>query len=607
MLRTRLFLNLAPFVVILLAIGVYAIVLFSRLVEGVDLVVMKNYQSVVGMQTMEVALAKMQGGVLMAFENIEALGQQIFSENARLFETNLNAQLKSATPGQERALSQQLKSNYRSLHATGLRIFEETQKETCQQLYNTEFYPALARVTDQLRAIRDLNHQAILRTKDSAGQSVRDVTRLMILGLVIALLLASFACYRLGQSILSPIQSLTRATHEVALGNLQEPVPVESTDELGQLALSFNRMTTQLQEYRQSTSEHILRLHRTMEAALASFPDPIYVLNRAGQIAVRNPTATELSEELGTQDRLPPRLGEIAQRVLETGQDYRPNHFQAAIQLVVKGAPKFFLPRVVTMRDRQSALIGVAVVLYDITRFRLLDDAKSNLVATVSHELRSPLTSLRMALHLLTDPKLGTFNARQGELVVTAREDAERLLRILNDLLDLTRLEQGQTGLQLEEVAPAELIEKAVAQMQEATRAKNVSLQRAVESDLPKVKVDVQRFSHVFSNLISNALKYSPPSGTISLRATQLDNQSVQFSVADQGPGVPDEYQRRVFERFFRVPGQPKTGAGLGLSIAREIVLAHGGRIGVRSEPGHGSDFFFVLPCGSQEDSAGAD
>jgi signal transduction histidine kinase len=237
----------------------------------------------------------------------------------------------------------------------------------------------------------------------------------------------------------------------------------------------------------------------------------------------------------------------------------------------------------------------VAVVLYDVTRFRLMDSAKTNLVATVSHELNTPLTSLLMALHLLLEESVGHLTTQQRELLEAARNDTERLLRLLNDLLDLARLEEGNEGLHKEKVAPAELIRTVIKESADKVLSRGLKMNCAIEPGLPKVAVDRQRISHVFNNLMANAIKYSPPAGEIFLSVARAEDRGVEFSITDQGPGIPEEFQVRIFDRFFRAPGQTKTGAGLGLSIAREITVAHGGRIGVRSTPGHGSTFCVAL------------
>jgi len=243
---------------------------------------------------------------------------------------------------------------------------------------------------------------------------------------------------------------------------------------------------------------------------------------------------------------------------------------------------------------------GVAVILENVTRMLLLDDVKSNLIATVSHELKTPLTSVRMALYLLDEKTVGPLNDKQGELTAAAKEDADRLLRTLNDLLDLARLERGSAPLQVIEISPAELVASAERATRDAVHAGGFVLTTEVAPNLPTVPVDRQRIAYVFTNFITNATKYSPAGSAIKVGAetgkTRAGKPCVRFSVKDQGPGITPDQQEHIFERFYRVPGTNKSGAGLGLSIAREIVAAHGGEIGVISRPGDGSEFFFVIP-----------
>ncbi len=281
--------------------------------------------------------------------------------------------------------------------------------------------------------------------------------------------------------------------------------------------------------------------------------------------------------------------------ILLLGENFLPHSFDAALSYRLNGAERSYLPRVLTMRNEEDALFGVAVVLYDVTRFRLLDAAKTHLVGTVSHELKTPLTSVRMVLYILLEKTLGALNPKQEELLETARTDTERLLRILNDLLDLARLEEGVAELHREKVAPAELLQVVVEETADKAAARSLKIDCAVDPDLAQVLVDRQRIGYVFANLLTNAIKHSPAGGQVRLRATRAVDQGIQFTVADDGPGIPPQYQQRIFDRFFRVPGQTRTGAGLGLSIAREIAVAHGGRISVKSAPGHGAIFYLEL------------
>lgn len=606
MLRTRLFLSLVPFVVLLLATGAYAIILFARLVHRVDATVSGNYRSILVAQAMRLELTAIEREAWTSSTGTN-VATPAFMQLQQQFEANLSLLTNGMSQPAEQELTRKLATNYAAFKRAMIVFNAAGGAENRQRTYQTGVTPGVLALDHTLEKIRDLNDRAILATRESIQQIMRDITRPMLIGMVVTLVIALYAYRRLSRSILMPIESLTRATWELSQGNWHQPVPVGSRDELGQLAVAFNTMAAQLQEYRQSTSAEIVRLHRTMETTLASFPDPIFVLNQKARIELKNPAADEFAAGLGLTERLPGELQQIAESALARGENFLPHTFDDVVSYHPPAGEKFYLPRVLVMRDKRNVTFGVAVVLYDVTRFRLLDAAKTNLVATVSHELKTPLTSLRMALHILLEKTIGRINARQDEMLRGARDDAERLLRILNDLLDLARLEAGNAELRKEPVPPGELLEHVAREAADQAAAGRVRVHWSAESPLPAVHVDRQRISHVFGNLVSNAIKHSPAGADVKLHAVSGEEGGVQFTVTDSGPGVPEEFQSRIFDRFFRVPGQDKTGAGLGLSIAREITVAHGGRIGVRGGPGQGSQFFVILPAASAVDAAAGD
>jgi signal transduction histidine kinase len=327
-------------------------------------------------------------------------------------------------------------------------------------------------------------------------------------------------------------------------------------------------------------------------------------------VEFRNPEADQLAVKLlfAGVTRLPSQVDEKVEEVKASGHDYLPTLLKDAIKFHIDGQDRYFLPRIVLLRDDSRDVFGVAVILENVTRMLLIDDVKSNLIATVSHELKTPLTSIRMALYLLHEKAVGPLTEKQGDLVSTARDDTDRLLKTLNDLLDLAKLEHGPAVLEFTRVAPGELVENAVHEMREIAQAAEVALKAEVAPNLPEVRIDRQRMDYVITNLIFNAIKYSPKGGEVVVRAdhtkTRAGAHAVRFSVKDHGPGIAPEHQGHIFERFFRVPGTTKSGAGLGLSIAREVVAIHQGEIGVLSQPGKGSEFFFVLPFITEQASA---
>jgi len=261
----------------------------------------------------------------------------------------------------------------------------------------------------------------------------------------------------------------------------------------------------------------------------------------------------------------------------------------------VEGGERCFLPSASPVYGEEGEVAGAAIVLRDVTRLRRADELKNDLVAFVAHEFRTPLTSLQMAIHLCAEQVVGPLTEKQADLLFAGRQDCERLADIVEDLLDVSRMQEGVLGLNKAPVAAEALAEAAVASHAEEATAKSVLLTSELLPSTGAVLADGERVRLVFDNLLGNALRFAPAGGAVAVRGKR-DGDAVRFEIHDTGPGIPKEHQPLVFEKFYRAPGARAEGAGLGLFIARQIVQAHGGAIGVESEPGSGTTFWFTLP-----------
>ncbi len=603
MLRWRLSVGLVTLMALLIAVGIYAVWLFNNLGSAVDQVLENNYRDIKAINQIRVATSRINGtyftvdrGVSGAFDKTFYYDNRVVIDQAmQILRTNQPSPAAFALVKRFEAALTTYFDLYDQFFKPGPRRPED------DRMIRQQIQDSTLLVTELAEQILQANEQAMFDADRVARAKSTDSIHFMLVAMALALLISGYASYRLGKSLLEPIHLLTDFTGKIGEGNLDITVPVISEDELGKLASSFNTMAGQLRAYRQTTTEQIFNLNQTMEVTLATFPDPIFVLDREQQIRLCNPAAQRFADDLGFVEGLPPELATKVGEVLETRQDYLPSTFKDAYYYRISDQEKSFLPRVLMMWNQDRTPHGVAVVLQDITRFRLLDDVKTNLVSTVSHELRTPLTSIRMALHILLEKKLGALTPKQSELLVVAREDSERLLRTLNDLLDLSRLEDSSHELHYDRVAPSDILREVAGETAEVAHRAGVRVELEADSHLPSLPMDRVRMKHVFINLIENAVKHSQDQGVVTVRVCPVDGSLLRFSVIDDGEGVPAEYQSRVFEKFFRVPGQPRGGAGLGLSIARQIVQAHHGHIGVISEPGRGAEFYCDLPLEEPE------
>jgi NtrC-family two-component system sensor histidine kinase KinB len=303
-----------------------------------------------------------------------------------------------------------------------------------------------------------------------------------------------------------------------------------------------------------------------------------------------------LMDSLNSRGELPAQVRRHLAEAAVTGPDYRLDDLKQALLFRIDEQEFYFLPRIFRIVLEDGTTFGRALMLVDVTRFRWLDEMKSDMLSTLSHEIKTPLTGIRLVLHLLLEKSVGNLNPSQEEIVTTARNDCERLLKTLNSLLDLARMESGKAQLNIREMPSQRVADEIFAEWKDRAHAGSHLLEMDVQSSLPKILVDLERILIVFENFFSNALKYGYPDSEIFVRVRSIGREFVRFSIVNSGPGLSDEEQARVFDKFYRAPGQPGEGAGLGLSIARQVVQAHEGRIGVFSERGKLTEFFCDLP-----------
>jgi len=426
----------------------------------------------------------------------------------------------------------------------------------------------------------------------------------------LALLAGAVATARFTHGTLRPIFVLRQAAARIGQQDFEARAQVPGRDELAALARDFNAMAERLAELQRSSVGELLKARQAAQAAIDSLPDPVLIFDLAGRVAEANdaaeaglalrPGAVGEPAALLKDPAVREAIEEIRAHVLSGKGPYLPRGYASALRLPSAQGERFWLPRAVPLRSPEGAVIGATVVLQDVTAARRIEELRDDLVATVAHELKSPLTSLRMAVHLCVEEAAGPLSDTQADLLHAARQDCERLQSIIDDILDLARIQSGRLELRREPLYGEELVVAVVDAHRPAALERGIQLSPVVLPDGPKVLGDRERLELVLGNFVTNALRHTPDAGRIDVRCA-ADGAVLRFEVEDTGEGIPPEYQARVFDRFFRVPGRSTKGSGLGLAIAREIVQAHDGAIGVSSEPGRGSCFWFTLPLAEPE------
>ncbi len=599
-LRGKLALGFGGLVAIIVAVGIHNVTRIAELGQSIDVILRENYRSVLACQEMEEALDRMDSGAVFVLLGDERRGKAQIAQNAPRFEKALDVELHNITipgEGEKAALLEQLFGRYR----TAIKAMTDpaVRRATRRGTYFSELLPLFQRIKGTADDILRMNQKSMVDRDAQARRQAATVLRQVYFMVFAAVIVAAAFLFLTGGWILRPITRLTRSANEIRNGNLDVVVPTGSRDEIGRLSDAFNEMAAGLREFRRTGQARLLRMQRATQRAFDSLPDAIAVVGPGGEVEVATEAAREafgLRPDAALRDLPFPWMPGLFEEALSKGRPAELQGAEAVVQRFFRNEEKFYRPRAVPIRDSGKEPAGVVLVLQDVTQQRRQDEMKSGVIATVSHQLKTPLTSVRMAMHLLLEEKVGALSPRQADLLVAAREDADRLDAIVRDLLDIGRIESGKVRMDLRALSPGELILVAMEPYRSAARDQGVALTAEAPDGLPKVWADPTRIAHVFANLLSNALKYTLPGGRIALSA-QAGEEAVRFQVADTGVGIPGRYLPHLFEQFFRVPDQgPGTGAGLGLAIVKEIVEAHGGTVAVESREGAGSTFSFTLP-----------
>jgi signal transduction histidine kinase len=601
----KLLLAQAPIALALAIVGVFSVIVVSYLGTHSQTILKDNYRSVLAAQRMKEAIERMDSAALFLVAGESQKGLAQAEKNRPVFEAELKVQEGNITEAGEKEFTAGLRNAWLEYQSKFAKLGKTVNAVEAKQLYFSELESAFYKVKTAADEILAINQDTMVRKSDSVRRTAERMNAVTITVALAALALGLFVSTLLTRRMLKPLSALSEATRRLGEGHFDTRARVHGSDELAGLAHDFNAMAASLAEYRKSSLGELLQAHLSMQAAIDSIPDPVAIFSVEGNLQNVNHAAETLlglKTDSGSKEPLKnvdastrAVLERVRSHILSGKGAFVPRGFEDAVQLSTLMGDRYFLPRGAPVYETRGVIVGATVILQDVTRLRRFEELKNDLVATVAHEFRTPLTSLRMAVHLCTEQVAGPLTDKQAELLHAAREDCDRLQVMVDDFLDLSRIESGRVELFPLPTKVSSLIMGAVDEYKADADAKGVILSAEVSLQELSVLADHDRIGHVFSNLIGNAVRHTPTGGSITLGAQAVDS-SVRFTVADTGTGIPKEYQERIFEKFYQVPESGPRGTGLGLYIAKEIVRAHGGDIGVESEPGKGSTFWFTLP-----------
>jgi NtrC-family two-component system sensor histidine kinase KinB len=412
--------------------------------------------------------------------------------------------------------------------------------------------------------------------------------------LVIGFITAHGIAKRFGE----PIEALAAAADHISQGNFEVQLPISSAAEMNQLTHRFGSMAAALRRHQETNVDELRAGQQRLQAVLDSIDDGLLMIDRQGLLEHLNPVAqrqlgwndSQLGKPLGAAMQRP-EMDEQIQLILRGGSLERALE---DLSFEVEGETRLLSYSLTPVSHAQGQILGAVMVLHDVTEQRAFERVRSEFVLRASHELRTPVTGMHMAFGLLQERVHFDPASREYDLLSTVNEEMQRLMQLINDLLNFSRYQSGQQKLNLAPCTVGDLLTRAEARYQGPALEKGITLAIDEQEGLPRLLVDQGQLDRVIDNLMDNALRHTPENGRIHLQARR-HAERVIISVEDNGEGIAYGQQGRIFEPFVQV-GRKKGGAGLGLALCKEIVQLHGGRMGVYSRPGQGTQFYMTLP-----------
>ncbi len=459
-------------------------------------------------------------------------------------------------------------------------------------------------IRKDISEIMRLNMEAIQRKSNVAKDTAHSATWWIAITGTFCFIIAFTLLVNLPNNISNPIRELTESIKQIAAKNYSQRVHFEGHNEFGELAKSFNSMAEKLEEYNSSNLSKLLFEKKRIETLINNMHDPVIGLDEGMKIIFVNDQAlkiTGLKPEniIGKQAQDVSVTNDLVRSLIQDLVLKPAEPEKKHISIFADNKESFFEKEIINITiiptgEKEKKLIGHVIVLKNITPFKELDFAKTSFIATISHELKTPIASIKMSLQLLENSKTGEINEEQKQLIDSIKDDSNRLLKITSELLNLSQVETGNIQLNIQKSNPYEIIQYATDAVKIQAEQKQIEIVTEAYERLPRVNADTEKTAWVLINFLTNAIRYSPDQSKIIIRAKQEDEQ-VLFSVKDNGKGIDSRYRDKIFDKYFQVPGSNKTGTGLGLAISKEFIEAQGGKINVESELGAGSTFSFLL------------
>jgi PAS domain S-box-containing protein len=591
-------------VLINVAVTGWAIFNFGRITLAFNSILNENYPHVVVLERMAHLVERHEHGLSMILNGEYDVGYSEFTTaKEEFYQIFDKANERRSLPDADRILDD-IRSTYEGYIFVTDSLFSLVSRKRdikARTYYGNIVRPFAQRLSVNAFWLIEENQKEMMKIAKESKSNSNEAIIAVLFAAIVAITLSILTMIQFTKRIIEPAEKLSATVNQIGRGQLDLKIDITTNDEIGELSREFNKMTERLRKYEAMNIEKIISEKQKSETIVESISDAIIVCDEEITIQLMNRSAEQLIK-ISEAEAYGKKIEDIItdERLIEIFRSPQQASALKApyLQFNHNGRQIFLRPRVSEIAVPSGGKRGVVLILQDVTQFRELDKMKSDFMAAVSHEFRTPLTSINMSVDILRQKLLGEVTSAQQELLESSKKDCDRLTKMVKDLLQLSKLESGKLEVKEERVDLVKIIEAAMQPMQLQFKEKGVVLLFDSEKKVPKFIGDEQQLMWVISNLLTNALRYTNLGGKVEIIASQI-NKNIRIDVSDTGRGIPPEYIDKIFDKFVQVKQQPDTtpgSVGLGLAIAKEIVDMYGGNISVKSEVNKGTTFTILLP-----------
>ncbi len=615
-LKTQIFLGFLFIIILTIILSGVFVYYLENLGRSSDKILKENYRSVKASEELTFSLAKMDqilAKVCLGKNYNQEILLNIIESEKKIFRNNLTISKKNISEIGEINVVRSIETNFDN-YSSAIDSFKTSEDRI--SLYFNQLQRQNELIREGCIALINLNHGAMSR-RDSLTQGLYFQAKIYVfIVTLMVLLISGITIFKIPQLIVQPIIDVTEKIKRITAGEYEQKIEIDSNNELGDLIKAFNMMSVKLKELEEVNFAEIKAQKSRIESIIRSINDGLIILNENSEIILVNASGSIIlnsaeekligkkavdiaSENPVMKDLLFSINNGQKNRGGQHDSNYNPKNFLKITN--EDESTEFYTKEIVSVYDNATLnrkFLGYIIMMKDVTSFKRSDEAKTNFIAVVSHELKTPLSAMNMSLMLLQDDRFGSLNEEQRKIATSMKSEVQRLIKMVTELLDLSRVETGNIELDRKMVSPELLVEYSTAPIELQIEEKDIVLKKHIKKGLPEVIVDPEKISWVLINFLSNAVRYSDPGAEI-LIEVDYDDDFVDFRVIDSGPGIEPENLSKVFNKFVQLPSngkKNKLGLGLGLAISKEVIDAHNGKIGVKSDYGHGCCFYFQLP-----------